>query len=117
MKYSTDSWDLVQAFQSAPAASCKTPVIPIDPICRNNQARRNKRSSKKIKLPTNCMVFPWLIYTESRDVVGHIQLLCSSLIVIGFCFRNKKLSAATYQQINTNKSCESGHYQDLKDLT
>ena len=48
MKYSTFTWNLVWALESASPASVKTPATFIDSICPNNQKERNypqKRSN------------------------------------------------------------------------
>ena len=64
--YSTHTWDLVQVLESASLASWKTPATCIDSIHPNNHPRRNKKSWKKIKLPTNCIVLIWSTYTDSK---------------------------------------------------
>ena len=64
MLYTTHSWDLVQALESASPASCKTPSTSIDSIRPSNHPRRNKKSWKKIKHLINCIVLPWPTYTE-----------------------------------------------------
>ena len=64
MLYSTHTWDLVQALESASPASCKTPSTSIESIRSNNHPRRNKKSWKKIKHLINCIILPWPTYTE-----------------------------------------------------
>ena len=66
MLYLTHIWDLVWALESASPASCKTPATSIDSIHRNNHLKRNKKSRKKIKLPTNHIVLPQPTHTEPR---------------------------------------------------
>ena len=55
MLYSTDTWDLVWALESASPASCKTPATSIDSIHPNNHPRRNKRFRKNTKLISYCL--------------------------------------------------------------
>ena len=53
MKYSTYTWDLMQALESASHASCKTPIIFIDFIHHNNlpeKVKTQKPSSTPNKL-------------------------------------------------------------------
>ena len=69
MLYSTHTWDLKQALDSASPASCKTPAISIDSISPNNHSRRNKKFLEKDQTPnmsTSCIEFPWPMYTEPR---------------------------------------------------
>ena len=42
MKYSTYTWDLVQALESASPASCKTPATFIDSICQTINQKKAK---------------------------------------------------------------------------
>ena len=72
MKYSTYIWYLVGPLESESPASCKTPATSIDSIHQNNQPRRNKKSWKKIKLQTNCIMFPWPRYAKSRAKRGRL---------------------------------------------
>ena len=66
MKYSTYTWDLRWALESASSASCKTPATFIDSICPNNQPEKTKEPRNEIQLPTNCIVLPSSTYTEPR---------------------------------------------------
>ena len=50
----------------ASPASCKTPATSIDSFCPNNHLGRNKKSWKKIKFPTNCIILPWATYAKAR---------------------------------------------------
>ena len=72
MIYLTYTWDLVQALESASPASCKAPATSIDSICPNNHPRRNKKSWKRIKLPTNRIILPRPMYTEPRAKRGRL---------------------------------------------
>ena len=69
-KYSTYTWDLVQALESAPRASCKTPVTFIDSIRPNNEPEKSKEPTNEIQLPTNRIVLPGSMYTEPRAKRG-----------------------------------------------
>ena len=71
MKYSTYIWDLAGALELESPASCKTPATFIDSIHQNNQPRRNK-NRKKIKLLTNCIMFPWPWYAKSMAKRGRL---------------------------------------------
>ena len=44
MKYSTFTWDMVQALESKSLAFRKTPAPSIVSICKSNQSKRNKKS-------------------------------------------------------------------------
>ena len=57
MKYSTYTWDLVQALESASPASCKTPATFIDSNGQKKQPGRNKESRNEIHLPTNHIIW------------------------------------------------------------
>ena len=46
MIYSTYTWDLVQALESALLASCKTPATSIDSICSNNHQEETENPEK-----------------------------------------------------------------------
>ena len=46
MIYSTYTWDLVQALESAFLASCKTPATSIDSICSNNHQEETENPEK-----------------------------------------------------------------------
>ena len=70
MKYSTYTWDLVRAFESASPASCKRPATFIDSICPKNQPEKSKEPRNDIQLPTNCIALPWCTYTEPRAKRG-----------------------------------------------
>ena len=48
MIYSTYTWDLVQALESASSASCKTPATFIDFIRPNDQPEKSKESRNEI---------------------------------------------------------------------
>ena len=56
MKYSTYTWDLVQALESASLAFCKTPASSIDSICPNNPHEKRSNSQQIVSccldLPT-----------------------------------------------------------------
>ena len=70
MKYSTYTWELVRALQSASPASCKTPATFIDSIPPNNQPGQNKKSRNEIQLPKNRILLPWPTYTEPSAKTG-----------------------------------------------
>ena len=70
MIYSTYSWDLVQAIESASPASCKTPVTSIDSSAQTIITEETKFLKKKIKLLTNCIVLPWATYIEPKAKKG-----------------------------------------------
>ena len=72
MKYSTYTWDLVQAIESASAASYKTPATFIDSIRPNNQPQKRKEPRNEIQLPTNRMVLPSSTHTEPRGKTGRL---------------------------------------------
>ena len=46
-EYSTYTWDLVRALESASPASCKRPATYIDSIRANNQPGKSKESRKR----------------------------------------------------------------------
>ena len=56
VKYSTCSWYLVRALESASLASCKRPATFIDSICPKNQPGKNKESRNEIQRPTDRIV-------------------------------------------------------------
>ena len=60
MKYSTYTWDLMRAPESASPASCKTPAICIDFICQNNQPGKSKKSRNEVQFPTYCTVLSYV---------------------------------------------------------
>ena len=66
IKYSTYTWNLVRALESASPASCKIAATFIDSICPNNKPEKGKEPRNEIQLPTNCIVLPWSMYTELR---------------------------------------------------
>ena len=66
MKYSTYTWDLMQALKSASRAPLKTPATFIDSARSNNQPGKSKESRNEIQLPTNCITLPWSMYSEPR---------------------------------------------------
>ena len=66
MKYSTYTWDLVQAVESESPASCKSQATFIYSIRPKNPPEKSKESRKEIQLPTNYIVLPWPTYTEPR---------------------------------------------------
>ena len=72
MKYSTYSWDLVRALESASPASCKTPATFIDSTRPNSQPGKNKESRNETQLSANCIVLPWPTYTEPRAKIGRL---------------------------------------------
>ena len=74
MKYSTYTWDLVRAFESASPASCKTPATFIDSIRPNNLPEKSKEPRNEIQLPTNHIPLPWSIYPEPRAKRGRLGL-------------------------------------------
>ena len=65
MKYSTCTWDLVWALESAFPASCKTPAAFIDFFRPKNEPEISKEPRKQIQLPTNRIVLPCCTYTEN----------------------------------------------------
>ena len=72
MKYSTYTWDLVKALESASHASCKTPAIFIDSIRLNNKPEKSKEPRNEIQLPTNRIVMSRSTYTEPRVERGRL---------------------------------------------
>ena len=70
MKYSTYTWDLVRAIQSAFPASCKTPATLINSICPYNSPEKRKEPRNEIQLPANPIVLPWPTYTDPRAKRG-----------------------------------------------
>ena len=74
MKYSTYTWDLVQALEVTSPASCKTPATFIDSICPNNQPEKCKGPRNEIKLTTNRIVLPWSTHTEPRALRGRLGI-------------------------------------------
>ena len=73
VKYSTCSWYLVRALESASLASCKRPATFIDSICPKNQPGKNKESRNEIqRRPTDCIVLPWPTYTKPRAKTGRL---------------------------------------------
>ena len=72
MTFSTYTWDLVGALESASASSCKKPLTYIDYICPNNQPEIRKESRNEIQLPTNRITLPWPIYSEPRAKRGRL---------------------------------------------
>ena len=74
MIYSTYTWDLVGALESASRASCKTPATFIDSIRPNNKPEKSKESSNEIQLPTNCIVLPRPTNTEPKAKIREVDL-------------------------------------------
>ena len=72
MKYSTYTWDLVRALESASPASCKTPAKFIDSIHPYNYPEKTKEPRNEIHLSTNRMVLPWPMYREPRAKRGRL---------------------------------------------
>ena len=72
VKYSTYTWDLVRALDSASPASSKTPATFIDSIRQNNKLEKGKEPRNEIQLPTNRIVLPWSTYTEARAKRGKL---------------------------------------------
>ena len=72
MKYSTYTWDLVRALESASPSSCKTPATFIDSIRPNNKPEKGKEPRNEIQLPANHIVLPWSTYTETRAKRGRL---------------------------------------------
>ena len=72
MIYSTYTWDLVQALESASLASCKTPATFIDSILPNIEPEKSRESRNEIQLPTNRTALPWSSYTEPRAKRGRL---------------------------------------------
>ena len=73
MKYSTYTWDLVQALESASPASCKTAAAFIDSIRPSNQPEKSKERRNEIQLPINHILLPWSTYTELRAKRGRLE--------------------------------------------
>lgn len=59
--------------ESAFVASFKTHARFIDFIYGNNESKRNKRSWKKVWLPTNFIVLPWSVYAEPSAKRGRLK--------------------------------------------
>ena len=72
MKYSTYTWDLVQALESPSPASSTTPATFIDSIRPRNYPGKSKEPRNEIQLPTNHIVLPWSTYTEPRGKRGRL---------------------------------------------
>ena len=70
MKYSTDTFDMVPALESASPAPCKTPPTFINSIRPNKKPEKNKEPRNEIQLPANRIVLPWPMYTEPRAKTG-----------------------------------------------
>ena len=81
MLYSTHTWDLVQALESASPASCKTAATSVASIRPNNHTRRNKRFRKKTKLPTNHIVLPQLVSQSKISCFWMFMLFIYSVCV------------------------------------
>ena len=72
MKYSTYTWDLVRALQSAWAASSKTPATFIDSISTSNYPEKAKNPEMRFNsqpIVSNCLVST---YTETRAKRGRL---------------------------------------------
>ena len=76
MKYSTQTWDLVQAFESASPASSKTTATFIDSIHPNNKPEKSKERRNQIELLTNRIVLPLSMYTEPRAKRDRLVTQC-----------------------------------------
>ena len=74
MKYSTYTWDLVRALESASPASCKTPATCIDSIRPKNYPGKSKEPRNKIQLPRKHIILPWSTYTEPRAKKGRLGI-------------------------------------------
>ena len=72
MKYSTYTWDMVLAPESASPASCKTPPTFINSIRTNKEPEKHKEPRNDIQLLANRVVLPWPMYTEPRAKRGRL---------------------------------------------
>ena len=72
LKYSSYTWDLVWALESASGASFKTPATFIDSIRTNNEPEKSKEPRNEIQLSTNHIVLLWSTYIEPRAKTGRL---------------------------------------------
>ena len=70
MKFSADTWDLVQALESS--ATCKTQATFIDSIRPINYPVKSREPRNEIQLQTNHIVLPWPTYIEPRAKTGRL---------------------------------------------
>ena len=72
MKYSTYTWDMVLAIESASPAYCKTPPRFIKSIPPNKYPEKKKSPRIEIQLPVNRIILPRPMYTQPRAKKGRL---------------------------------------------
>ena len=65
MLYSTHTWELVQALDSASPASCKAPATTTDFISRNNHLPRNRKIVNKDQTPKKIVSYYLGLHTQN----------------------------------------------------